>query len=237
MLVEQSGTSVNGVDMNWLQMQYQSSQQPSFVAQMIMTGNAPRAGMPPMGQPMYQQPMYAQPMYHQQPAKPSGGGFGTFMNVFMGIIGFAAIIGAILWGLKLFADKHAAQTGGKHLTIEGGGGVDNYEQPAAEVLKRKGLDPTVSYPYWPLVYDNAMTAVPDVIFGKVTNYGDKAVKNVTIHFGLYNTKSEKMGMAEDHIPNQGRFGTTEPRSRIITTSVDSTTLLSRIDMTGHENWS
>src|SRR5689334_16431093 len=96
-LVERSGASIDGVDLNWLQHQYQTQQQPNLIAQMIAAGHAPRQGYAqPMMQPMMQ-PMY-QPMYQQAPPKRRGG-FGTVMNIFMGILGFSVIIGGILWGL------------------------------------------------------------------------------------------------------------------------------------------
>lgn len=196
-MVEQAGASMNGVDMNWLQHQYQTNQQPSLIAQMINAGHAPR---PMMGQPMMQ-PMY-QPMYqpgYQQPAKPKGGGFSTFMNIFMGILGFAAIVGMILYGLMLLSKQANPETKGRKLTIEGGG-TSTYDPPPYETLKAKGLDPTVAYPYWPVVYDTpSMKAAPDIIMGKVTNYGDKPVKNVTVHFGLYLKNGDKVGTAEDMI--------------------------------------
>lgn len=209
-LVEQAGASVNGVDMNWLQYQYQTQQQPSFVAQMILSGNAPR---PMMQQPMMQQPMYGQPVY-PQPAPRSRGGFSTFMNIFVGIFGFVAIIGAIFWGILYYAKSLNPQAKGHQLTIEGGGAIDGYEPPSAETLKSKGLDTSLSYPYWPLVYDMNMVATPDIIMGKIRNYGTKPVKNVKVHFGLYRANGDKVGMVEDAIAQLEPNGVWEYRAKV-----------------------
>lgn len=211
--IERSGASVDGVDLNWLQHQYQTQQKPSLIAQMIIAGHAPRPMAQPMMQPMMQ-PMY-QPMYQPQPVKPRGGGFSTFMNIFMGILGFAAIIGAIIWGLMYIVKLNKEQQQGHKLTIEGGQEISNYEPPPEELLKRKGLDTTVSYPYWPIVYDlGSMKAAPDIIMGKVKNYGDAAVKNVKIHFGLYKANGDKVGMAEDSIAGLEPDGVWEYRAKV-----------------------
>ncbi len=196
--------------MNWLQYQYQTQQQPSFVAQMILSGNAPR---PMMQQPMMQQPMYGQPVY-PQPTKSRGGGLGTFFNIFMGIFGFIAIVGAIFVGLYYFAKAHETQQKGHQLTIEGGGVIEGYEPPSVETLKSKGLDTSLSYPYWPLVYDMNMTATPDIIMGKIHNYGDKPVKNVKVHFGLYRANGDKVGMVEDAIAQLEPNGVWEYRAKV-----------------------
>ncbi len=200
--IEQSGASTMGVDMNWLQYQYQAQQQPGLIAQAILSGQAPRM-MQPMAQPMMQ-PVYVMPQ--QQPAK---SGASTGANVFMGIFGFVVIIGIILWGISYLA-KQSSQTNGPKVSIEGGSGHSTYEQPDPDVLKKKGLDPGVAYPYWPLVYDaRNTTAEQDVIIGQIQNYGDKPLKNLHVQFGLYKADKTKVGTADDRIDSLGPGGTWE----------------------------
>jgi len=138
------------------------------------------------------------------------------MNIFMGILGFAAIIGGILWGVLQLSKQVDQQNKGPKMTIEGGSTMENYEPPSEQELKGKGLDTTVNYPYWPLVYDlGGMKAAPDIIMGKITNYGTKPVKNVKIHFGLYLSNNNKVGMAEDSIEILEPGATWEYRAKVV----------------------
>ena len=183
-LVERSGVPVNGVDPLWLQHQFQIQQQPALVAHMIQSGQAPRMMV-------------------------SGGSFGAskrsgcgspLVSVLVGILGFVIIICGILFGLK-YVGEHGP--GGKQ-TIDASNTISDVPVVSEKVLTAKGLNPKLSYPYWPLVYDlTGMKADKDLISGKVTNYGDSAVSNVMIQFGLFTTGHDKVGTAQDQIASLG----------------------------------
>lgn len=221
-MVEQSGAPVQGVDMNWLQFQYQSQQQPIYIAQLIMSGQAPRPMMQPMVQPVI--PVY-QPVYQMPQQQPAKGGGSVFLNIFMGIVGFAAIVGIIVWGLTLLAKKNV-QPGGPTVTIDSG----DYVQPNPEDLTKKGLPTNGNYPYWPLVIENGMDIQQDVIIGKVTNYSDQPMKNVWIKFILFKKQDKnavQVGTTNDHIDVVQPGATWEFRAKVAvnydTTRVDDLT--------------
>ena len=184
-LVERSGVPVNGVDPNWLQHQYQIQQQPALVAHMIQSGQAPRMnvqGMPSFG------------------GKKRSGCASPLIQVLIGVLGFVGIVFGILFGIKYFADHGL---GGMKQNPDPTSVISDIPPVSERVLKEKGLDTTVSYPYWPLVYDKAMVANKDTITGKVINYGDKSVSTVMIQFGLFTSSLDKIGTAQDQIASLG----------------------------------
>jgi hypothetical protein len=184
-LVERSGSPVNGIDPNWLQHQFQMQQQPALVAHMIQSGQAPR--------------MMVQPNAFGKTRK--SGCSGPAASITVGILGFVGIIFAILFGLS-YAAKNGI--GGVKPPIDPTSVVSDIPEVSQKTLIEKGLDPKISYPYWPLVYDlTGMKADKDVITGKVTNYGDKPVNTVMIQFGLFTAAREKVGTAQDQIASLG----------------------------------
>lgn len=183
-LVERSGVPVSGIDPNWLLHQYQIQQQPALVAHMIRAGQAP--------------PMNVQSMAYGKSKRSGCSGVG-FQIVF-GIIGFVAIITGIFWGIQ-YAAKNGI--GGIKPVEQSPAGTD-IPMVSEKTLREKGLDPKVSYPYWPLVYDlTGMKADKDTISGKVTNYGDQPVSTVMIQFGLFTAAHDKVGTAQDQIASLG----------------------------------
>ena len=184
-LVERSGVPVNGVDPNWLQHQYQIQQQPALVAHMISAGQAPRM----MG---YQ---------NANISSPKQGCAGPTVSILIGILGFILIVGGILFGIKYVADHGV---GGVKPPVDPSSTISDVPQVSEKVLVEKGLDPKISYPYWPLVYDlTGMLANKETISGKVTNYGDKPVSTILIQFGLFTANHEKVGVAQDQIATLG----------------------------------
>jgi hypothetical protein len=183
-MVERSGVPVSGIDPNWLQHQYQIQQQPALVAHMIRAGQAPRMNAQPIG---------------FNGAKRSGCSSPMF-SVIVGIVGFIAIIGGILYGIS-----YAAKNGiGGVKPVDQSSTISDIPQVSEKTLRDKGLDPKISYPYWPLVYDlTGMKADKETISGKVTNYGDKAVNTVLIQFGLFTAAHDKVGTAQDQIASLG----------------------------------
>lgn len=184
-LVERSGSPVNGVDPNWLQHQFQMQQQPALVAHMIQCGQAPRM--------MIQANAFGKPR--------RSGCAGPAFSIIFGILGFVGIIAGILYGIKYVSEHNV---GGVKQNIDPSSVVSDISEVSQKTLVEKGLDPKVSYPYWPLVYDlTGMKADKDTISGKVTNYGDKPVNTVTIQFGLFTAAREKVGTAQDQIASLG----------------------------------
>ncbi len=186
-MVERSGAPSNGVDVNWLQHQYQMQAQPALVAHMIQSGQAPRMMVSGMGLPSYG-------------GKKRSGCASPLIQVLIGILGFVGIVVGILLGIKYFAEH---RIGGLKQNPDPSAVISDIPQVSERVLREKGLDPTVTYPYWPLVYDKAMVANKDLITGKVTNYGDKSVSTVMIQFGLFSAAKDKIGTAEDRIASLG----------------------------------
>ena len=180
-MVEQSGAPSNGIDVNWLQHQYQMQTQPALVAHMIISGQAPRM----MGAPM---------MGGGYMPKKRSGCSSPFMQVVVGILGFVLIIGGILHGIK-YAAKNKIGGLQDNPNITSGGPI-----VPEKTLIEKGLDPKLNYPYWPLVYDqSSMVADKELIKGKITNYGDKPVSSIMVSFGLFAMTHEKIGTAQDQI--------------------------------------
>lgn len=189
-MIERSGAPVGGVDPGWLQHQYQLQMQPGVVAQLILAGQAPRSMGAPMGQPMYQAAQTA----------PRRAGCGQAMNVIVGIVGFVAIIGGFLYALNYISKKYEPQK--PKMRIDSTSDAPSLaEDPASrdKLLRSKGLDPNIAYPYWPLVYDLNMVPDKAIILGSITNYGDRDVINVTVQFGLFNANGDKVGVAQDSI--------------------------------------
>ncbi|MEI7985456.1 MAG: FxLYD domain-containing protein [Armatimonadota bacterium] len=184
-LVERTGVPVNGIDPNWLEHQFQLQQQPALVAHMIQNGQAPRM----MGH-----------ISSLGKSKRSGCG-GPATSIIVGIFGFILIIGGILFGLKYLADHNL---GVAKQNVDPTSVVSNIPEVPQKTLIEKGLDPKLTYPYWPLVYDlTGMKADKDTISGKVTNYGEKSVTTLTIEFGLFTATHEKVGTAQDQIASLG----------------------------------
>ncbi len=184
-LVERSGSPVNGIDPNWLQHQFQMQQQPALVAHMIQSGQAPR--------------MMVQPNAFGKTRKSGCGG--PTVSIVVGILGFVGIIFAILAGIS-YASKNGI--GGVKPPVDPTSVVSDIPEVSQKTLIEKGLDPKIPYPYWPLVYDlTGMKADKDMITGKVTNYGDKMVNTVMIQFGLFTESHEKVGTAQDQIASLG----------------------------------
>ncbi len=122
------------------------------------------------------------------------------IQVLIGILGFVGIVMGILFGIKYFAEHGL---GGMKQNPDPSAVITDTPPVSERVLKEKGLDTKVSYPYWPLVYDMAMVANKDMITGKVTNYGDKSVSSVMIQFGLFSASRDKIGTAQDQIASLG----------------------------------
>jgi hypothetical protein len=182
-LVERSGVPVAGVDPNWLQTQYQAQQQPALVAHAIRSGQAPRMNVQPISF-----------------GKKRSGCSSPIVSVLIGIIGFIAIIVAIFAGIS-----YAAKNGiGGIKPVDQSTTVSDVPLVSEKTLKEKGLDPKITYPYWPLVYDiSTMKADKETISGKVTNYGDKPVSSILVQFGLFTTGHDKIGTAQDQIASLG----------------------------------
>lgn len=185
LLVERSGVPVNGIDPNWLQQQFQIQQQPALVAHMIRAGQAPR--------------MMIQPVSFGKQKR--SGCSSPVISILVGILGFVGIIGGILYGIKYFAEHNV---GGVRQNVDPTATINDLPLVSEKILREKGLDPKVPYPYWPLVYDlTGMKADKDAITGKVTNYGDKPVSTLTIQFGLFTAAHDKIGTAQDQIASLG----------------------------------
>ena len=123
------------------------------------------------------------------------------ISILVGILGFVGIIGGILYGIKYFAEHNV---GGVRQNVDPTATINDLPLVSEKILREKGLDPKVPYPYWPLVYDlTGMKADKDAITGKVTNYGDKPVSTLTIQFGLFTAAHDKIGTAQDQIASLG----------------------------------
>lgn len=83
----------------------------------------------------------------------------------------------------------------------------NEEILVRDYLKSIGLDPKLSYPFFPLVYDPKWEMLDNACVGRIKNYSGMRIRGVRVTFDLFDRQGNKVGEAWDMIPSIGPWET------------------------------